>query len=273
MIDKVIGPGFINSRNTCYVNALVQILFHILPLRLMIVAWRSRDLIISALRLMFVAMSQNGSIDAVSLSTVCEPDVFDGKDCVELALQILGAQRDASSRMLRDTTKQLFCFRQITRFSTAFSSRCVPDRPLFFWHLPVSGSSILMEWLNSYFRIVQFDTELPQTQQIFIRSFPRFFFLSLGRYLWGNDHVAKYYRDYVLFLTIDIDPGSDRTIRRARHLVGKWKFWRLWRSKGHQTNTRPATMHELVSRWNIEGIAHGMTEIAPGPHDDRGTHK
>jgi hypothetical protein len=154
MIDEVIGPGLINPRNTCYVDALRQLLFHILPLSLMTVAWPNRDLIISALRLMFTAMSQNRSIDAISLSTLCEPGVLDGKDCFELALQILGALHDASSGMLRDAIKQLFCFRQITRFSTAFSSRCVPDRPFFFLHLPVSGSSTLMEWLNSYFRIV-----------------------------------------------------------------------------------------------------------------------
>jgi hypothetical protein len=52
----------------------------------MIVAWPNRDLIISALHLMFVAMSQDRLIDAVSLSIVCEPDAFDGKDCSELGL-------------------------------------------------------------------------------------------------------------------------------------------------------------------------------------------
>jgi hypothetical protein len=57
MIDEVIGPGLINPRNTCCVNAFVQLLFHILHLRLMIVAWPYRDPMISALRLMFVAMS------------------------------------------------------------------------------------------------------------------------------------------------------------------------------------------------------------------------
>jgi hypothetical protein len=92
----------------------------------MLVAWPNRDPIISALRLMFVAMSQNRPIDAVSLSTLCQPDVLDDKDCFELALQILAALRDASSEMLRDTIKQLFCFKQITRFSTAFHPDVFP---------------------------------------------------------------------------------------------------------------------------------------------------
>jgi hypothetical protein len=119
MIDEVIRLARINPRKPCHVDAFVQMLFHILPLRLMIVAWPNRNPIISALRLMLVAMSQNRPIDAVSLSTVCKPDVLDGKDCFELALQILGALRDVSSGMLRDRIEQLFCFRQIPRFSTA----------------------------------------------------------------------------------------------------------------------------------------------------------
>jgi hypothetical protein len=164
MIDEVIGPGLVNPRNTCDVNAFVQLLFHILPRRLMIVAWPNRDPKISALRLMFVAMSQNRSIDTVPLSTVCEPDLPDGKDCFELVWQTLRSLRDASSGMLRDIIEQLFCFRQITRFSTAFSSRCVPDWPLFFLHLPVSGSSTLKEYLNCYFRITPLDNKSPQTQ-------------------------------------------------------------------------------------------------------------
>jgi hypothetical protein len=90
MIDEVIRPGFVNPRDVCYGNVLMQLLFHLLPQKLLIVAWPNRDLIISALHLMFVALAQDRPIDAVSLSTVCEPGVFDGKDCSELGLQILG---------------------------------------------------------------------------------------------------------------------------------------------------------------------------------------
>jgi hypothetical protein len=78
MIGEVIGPGIANPWDTRYYNAFVQLLFHILPLRLLIVAWPNRNPIISALRLMFVAMPQDRLIDAVPLSTVCEPGVFDG---------------------------------------------------------------------------------------------------------------------------------------------------------------------------------------------------
>jgi hypothetical protein len=118
-----------------------------------------------------IAMSQDRLIDAASLSTVCEPDVFDGKDCFELGLQILGTLRDASSGMLRDKIQQLFCSRQITRLSTPFSPRPVANRHSFFLHLPVFESFTWIESLNSYIRVIQLDAESPQTQQNCIRSF------------------------------------------------------------------------------------------------------
>jgi hypothetical protein len=154
----------------------MQLLFHILPLWVLIIAWPNRDLIISALHLMFVAMYQDRITDVISLSTVCEPDSFDGKDCFELGLQILEALHDVSSGTPRDAIQQLFCSRQITRFSTSFSSRRVSDRHSFFWHLPVSESSTWIKCLNSRVEVIQFDVEPPQTQQNFIRSFLGFFF-------------------------------------------------------------------------------------------------
>jgi Na+-transporting NADH:ubiquinone oxidoreductase subunit NqrA len=132
MIDEVIRPGLIDPRDACYVHAFMQILFHILPRRFLIFAWPNRDLIISALHLMFVAMAQDRPINVASLSTVCEPDIFDSKDCFELGLQILGALRDVSSETLRDTIQQLFCSKQITRFSTPFPSGRASDLHSFF---------------------------------------------------------------------------------------------------------------------------------------------
>jgi hypothetical protein len=143
---------------------------------------------------MLVAMSQDRLIDAVSLSALCESDLFDGKDCFEPGLQLLGALRDASSGTLRDKIQQLFCSGQITRFCAYFSSRRVFDRRSFFWHLPFSGSSTWIECLNSCLRVIQFDVEPPQTQHYFIDSFPRFF-LSLGRHVWTSDQMVKDRRD------------------------------------------------------------------------------
>jgi hypothetical protein len=64
MIDEIIRPGLINPRDACYVDAFIQLLFHILPLRLLIIVLP----IISALCLMLVATSQDRLIDDVSLT-------------------------------------------------------------------------------------------------------------------------------------------------------------------------------------------------------------
>jgi hypothetical protein len=99
---------------------------------LLIVASPNQELIIFALHLMFVAMSQDWLINAVSLSTACQSCAFDGQDRFELGLQISEVLRGASSGMLRDTIQQLFSSRQITRLSTPFSFRPVFDQHSFF---------------------------------------------------------------------------------------------------------------------------------------------
>jgi hypothetical protein len=71
-----------------------------------------------------------------------------------------------------------------------------------------------MECLNSYFRIIQLDAEPLQTQQIFILLFPRFRFLSLGRYLWGNNHLAKDCRRVTFQVMLNRTPYAVQTENR-----------------------------------------------------------
>jgi hypothetical protein len=68
-----------------------------------------------------------------------------------------------------------------------------------------------MKCLNSYFRIIQLDAEPPQTQQIFIRSFSRFFFLSLDRCAWENDYMAKDCRRLAFPTMPEITPYAVQT--------------------------------------------------------------
>jgi hypothetical protein len=204
MIDEVIKPDPVNPRDTCYVNTFMQLLSHILPLRLLIVTWPNRDLIISSLHLLFLAMSQDRLIDAASLSTVCEPDVFDGKDCFGLGLHIWGELPAGSSGMLRDTIQQLFRFRQVTRLSIPLCSRRVSDRHSFFRHLPVSGSSSWVECLNSRLRVIQLDAEPPQIQK---NSFVHFLCsseASVATYeqtiIWRKIVAPFPFRSYLIWL-------------------------------------------------------------------------
>jgi hypothetical protein len=128
-------------------------------------------------------MSQDRLVDAVSLSTTCEPDVFDGNDCFQLGLQILGVLRDASSGIPRDIIQQLFCSRQITRLYTLFSSRRASNRCSFFWHLPISGSFARIECLNSCLRM---------TYRVVQKSV---------RYLWFSSILNRMNSFYALYDT------------------------------------------------------------------------
>jgi hypothetical protein len=39
--------------------------------------------------------------------------------------------------------------------------------------------------------VIQLNAEPPQRQENAIPSFPMFFFLSLGRHVWTNDHMVE----------------------------------------------------------------------------------
>jgi hypothetical protein len=132
----------------------------------------------------------------------------------------------------------LLCSRQITRLSAAFSSRAVSDRHSFFWHRPVSGSSVWIECLNSCLRIIQLDTEPPQTKRNFIRSFPRFFFLSLGRHVWINGHMMKYYSHVTFPVMLDMAPYT--------FLTKNWHPYQLVAGISHRAI--PRTIDVII--WN-----------------------
>jgi hypothetical protein len=59
MIQEVIRPGLANPFCAHYINAFAQTLFHILPLRLMIIARPSFEPTLSDFRAVFADMSQH----------------------------------------------------------------------------------------------------------------------------------------------------------------------------------------------------------------------
>jgi hypothetical protein len=51
--------------------------------------------------------------------------------------------------------------------------------------------------------VIQLDAEPPEAQQIFIRSFPMFFYLRFGRQLWTKDHVVKDWSCVTFLILLD----------------------------------------------------------------------
>jgi hypothetical protein len=97
MIREVTAPGLFNPSHAWDINAFVQVLFHIVSLKLMILVWPNADQTVSKVRLLFASVPQHHVNHAVSLSTICETDLHYAKVCLELALKILGALHDSSS--------------------------------------------------------------------------------------------------------------------------------------------------------------------------------
>jgi hypothetical protein len=178
IMRDLIGPGLLNGSYRCYINAFVQKLFHILPLRLLILAWPYDDPIICELRLLFAEMSNHERTSAIFLSRICEPHFVHSKDCSEFAMQIFHALHNSSSERLRSTVEDLICFQLSTRFRGQFSQQDVIGPPEFFLHLPVSNSSTLIDCLDSFFALIPYPGQEYDTQQYSISFFPRFLFLN-----------------------------------------------------------------------------------------------
>jgi hypothetical protein len=170
----------------------------------MILAWPNCDQTVSNLRVLFASMSQHHVTDAVSFSTICEPDLYDVKDCSKLALKSLGALRDSSSGPLMSTIEHLVCFKLTTRLQIRFSSRRVAYPPSLFLHLPVFGSSTLNDCLDSFFGIIALNSQTAETQHRFISVFSKIIFIDLGHNVWNRDHIEKDSRTIAFPITVDM---------------------------------------------------------------------
>jgi hypothetical protein len=114
MISQFIGPGLINRAHICCINAFVQVLFHILPLRYLILAWPNRHPTVEKLYNLFVTMSNHQLGNAISPSTIDDPDIRPPQDCSEMAMHIIRALHDSASEKLQSTIEKLICFHLIT---------------------------------------------------------------------------------------------------------------------------------------------------------------
>jgi hypothetical protein len=135
MIREVIAQGLFNPSPICDINAFVQVLFHIIPLKFMILAWPNCDQTVSKIRVLLARMSQHHITNAVPLLTICESDLHDAKYCSELVLKSLGALRDSSLGTLRSTIKHLVCFKSTIHLQIGDRPTCLLLSPSCFWFI------------------------------------------------------------------------------------------------------------------------------------------
>jgi hypothetical protein len=70
---QMIGVGLLNTSNNCYINALVQVLFHLLSVRDLISSWPGDQSVAAQLRSVFDNLAQARVICTAFLGEICEP--------------------------------------------------------------------------------------------------------------------------------------------------------------------------------------------------------
>jgi ubiquitin C-terminal hydrolase len=87
----------------------------------------------------------------------------------------------------------------------------VTNPPFFLLHLPVFGSSTLIDCLNSFCGIIPLNSQSTDTQQHFISFFPGFLFIHLGRDVWNHNHIEKDCRAIAFPVTLDMTHDGFRS--------------------------------------------------------------
>jgi hypothetical protein len=87
----IIGGGLLNTANDCYIDAFLQIVFHILPFRLLIMRWNTSERIVLQLQSVFRGLTRKDLISAGFLRDVLEPERASPKDCSEFGRNLLNA--------------------------------------------------------------------------------------------------------------------------------------------------------------------------------------
>jgi hypothetical protein len=88
-LNSVVGVGLVNRDGSCYVNAFLQILFHLREFRLFLSSLNVNQGLAGELRLLFSQMSQGLLICPADLGRIVEPDHEGDKDCCEFGVSLL----------------------------------------------------------------------------------------------------------------------------------------------------------------------------------------
>jgi hypothetical protein len=88
LIDDLIGPGPVNLSFLCYISAFIQILFHGLAWRRLILAWPTLSRAAARVRVLLGKICKGKMTDAVTLCDVWEPQIHEAKDYSDFTITI-----------------------------------------------------------------------------------------------------------------------------------------------------------------------------------------
>jgi hypothetical protein len=112
-----VGPGLLNRRNNCYVNAFLEVIVHLAPLRAAIIQMDSDDEMVTKLRAILMSMLQGQLIVPNDIGNVVEPGRRGEKDCCEFGLNLLNRIRRCANGQLSELLDEIMCIHMVKLIS------------------------------------------------------------------------------------------------------------------------------------------------------------
>jgi hypothetical protein len=203
----IIGGGLLNIANDCYINAFVQIVFHILPFRLLIMRWNTSERIVLQLQLVFRELARKNLISARFLRDVSEPGRAGPKDCSEFGRNLLNALFVIASPELTEQLNTLIRFQIRHVRSYPDHDQIILDNPATMLIVNTLGVNSLIQALRRDFAGARpLGGVDVRGEKNCIRSLPVFLLIDVRRDVWINGRMEKDCHRFAFPTVLDMAP-------------------------------------------------------------------
>jgi hypothetical protein len=225
-VQTIIGTGLLNTANNCYLNAVIQVLFHLLPVRNLIMSWPGENSVAAQLRLVFMNLSRARLICPAFMSGVCEPGEDRAKDCSEFALNLLSIIRLELDGPFKGNLERLVYFEIVRRIVIGDEEEMSVDDPGPILTLYSENNRSLNAALEDYFMPHEVLGRFGAMEKFMIRRLPKFLLIHVDRHRVVNGRIEKDCRSFEFSDLIDVrtyrenpgDSGSFRICAVISHL-------------------------------------------------------
>jgi hypothetical protein len=212
-----IGYGLLNTSSNCYVNAFLQVIYHITPLRRLVLSWESSDWMVRLLQRVFSSMERKRLVSPAGLAEICEPGVHGQKDCYEFALNLLDALSNRSVGELARGFRELIRFEIRHVVSCSDQDRHTVDPPYSILVVHNEGFSSLEQSLASYFATRSLDAEDRPVERLWIQGLPKFLLIQIARERWIDGKLQKDCRYFQFPVDLDMTAYAYQASGRFRY--------------------------------------------------------
>jgi hypothetical protein len=197
------SPRLLNTQNNCYVNAFLQLLFHIIPMQMLVLAGPGFQPSFGALQRIFQNMTAGRPVTPLEILQSCKTENNRPQDCGEFGMRLLETIYQSVSPFpgLLAMFDDLFRI----RLNRVISSYDMGDSELTRMEncsmiiLSVVGYHSLGDAIRAFFAPVKASDV--HTERVEIEKLPLFFFLQIQRATLNRGHQKDCHRlDFPLIL-------------------------------------------------------------------------